>query len=74
MTLFELLKLVRTLRAMQRKYYKLDARTDRDAKMEALVTSKILERQLDQVLNECGLEGQNLSAVEIKPAEPWKKS
>ena len=48
MTSAEFVTLVRRMRAAQKRYYKLHPVNDRQAKLEALVTSKQLEKQVDQ--------------------------
>lgn len=50
MSLPELLDLVRRMRTAQRKYYKLHPVNDRQAKTEALIESKQLEREVDIAL------------------------
>lgn len=72
MTLIELFKLARELRKAQRHYYRLDPHTDREKKIEALVSAKILERQLDQVIDDFE-RGEELERIQVKPAAPWKK-
>lgn len=68
----EFIELVYRMRNAQRHYYRLDPRTERDKKTEALVSAKIVERQVDQVLADLEA-GTPLEGVQIKPAEPWKK-
>jgi hypothetical protein len=41
------MQLVRRMRMAQRKYFKLDPRTDMEKKIEALVEAKRLEKEVD---------------------------
>lgn len=64
MTSSEFVELVRKMRASQKFYYKLDPR-DRQKKLEALIASKQLEKQVDDavitdphnLVTESGLNG-----------------